>query len=295
MRWTARALPASSSTSVTTARQRSSTTSSTEDTTTTCARLACGPTTGGCTTHSVMSQDRLFLVGAGGPGIDVDATVAELTWVADHGFHGTYPPGFLSYPGQLPIVRHVLGTRVERSVKTAACPCSSMLVSGRSKDTSSRRSRGSRRRSTRPAVRPTSSSLGSGEEVLAADFFADVAPRRPMWQLMFGGVFDRHPELKLVMTEVRADWIPATLRYLDEVYLRHRADLPAKRMPSEYWHTNCLVSVSFPHRAESAMRYEMGSRRSRSAATTRTTRAPGRTPRHGSVTPSTGFPRTSFD
>jgi len=33
-----------------------------------------------------------------------------------------------------------------------------------------------------------------------------------MWQLMLGGVFDRHPNLKLMMTEVRADWIPATLR-----------------------------------------------------------------------------------
>jgi hypothetical protein len=60
------------------------------------------------------------------------------------------------------------------------------------------------------------------------------------------------------MTEVRADWLPATLRYLDEVYLKHRADLPAKRMPSEYWHSNCIVSLSFPHRAETDLRYEMG-------------------------------------
>ena len=29
-----------------------------------------------------------------------------------------------------------------------------------------------------------------------------------MWQLMLGGVFDRHPELQLVMTEVRGDWLP---------------------------------------------------------------------------------------
>src|SRR4029078_7438637 len=49
------------------------------------------------------AQDRLFLVGAGGPGIDVDATVAELTWIADHGFKGTYAPGFLEYEGRRPL------------------------------------------------------------------------------------------------------------------------------------------------------------------------------------------------
>ena len=50
-------------------------------------------------------------------------------------------------------------------------------------------------------------------------YLSDVSPRRPLWQLMFGGVFDRQPDLKLVMTEVRADWLPATLRELDDLYL----------------------------------------------------------------------------
>jgi len=75
---------------------------------------------------------------------------------------------------------------------------------------------------------------------------------------MLGGVFDRHPNLRLVMTEVRADWMPATLRYLDAVYELHRADLPATRMPTEYWHSNCLTSLSFVHRAEVEMRHELG-------------------------------------
>jgi hypothetical protein len=34
-------------------------------------------------------------------------------------------------------------------------------------------------------------------------FSKDLRPRRGMWQLMLGGVFDRHPNLKLLMTEVR--------------------------------------------------------------------------------------------
>ena len=53
--------------------------------------------------------------------------------------------------------------------------------------------------------------------VVDGECFADVKPRRPLWQLMLGGVFDRRPDLRFVLTEVRADWIPALLRQLDAV------------------------------------------------------------------------------
>lgn len=90
------------------------------------------------------------------------------------------------------------------------------------------------------------------------EFLNSPRPRRPMWQLMLGGVFDRHPDLKLVLTEIRADWIPATLRHLDAQYEAHRRDLPATRKPSEYWQTNCMAGASFIHRAEVEMRHEIG-------------------------------------
>jgi hypothetical protein len=79
-----------------------------------------------------------------------------------------------------------------------------------------------------------------------------------MWQLMLGGVFDRHPNLKLVMSEVRADWLPAVLAHLDALYDRHRDQLPAQRRPSEYWRSNCLAGASFMHKAEVEMRHEIG-------------------------------------
>jgi len=31
---------------------------------------------------------------------------------------------------------------------------------------------------------------------------------RPIWQLIFGGVFDRFPNLKVAVTEATASWIP---------------------------------------------------------------------------------------
>ena len=203
------------------------------------------------------ARDRIFLVGAGGTGTDLDSLLAELQWISDHGFAGTYAPGFTSFRGvpplfdeywepvwtlceerQLPLFVHagfgqeqgVLFPVVDR-IKTeldAAGEASNLVVE----------------RVTR--------------EVFTGEFFSDVRPRRPMWQLMFGGVFDRHPALKLVMTEVRADWMPATLRYLDAVYERSRGELPAKRTPTEYWHSNCLTSLSFVHRAEVEMRHQLG-------------------------------------
>ena len=97
------------------------------------------------------------------------------------------------------------------------------------------------------------------------EFFSDflnrsVDARRPMWQLMLGGVFDRFPGLRYMPTEIRLDWIPATLAYLDRFYEEHREDLPATRKPSEYWQSNCMAGASFIHKAEVEMRHEIGDR-----------------------------------
>jgi hypothetical protein len=79
-----------------------------------------------------------------------------------------------------------------------------------------------------------------------------------MWQMMLGGVFDRYPDLKLVLSEIRLDWIPATLHHLDKFFDDHRDEIKALRKPSEYWATNCLAGASFIHKAEVEMRHEIG-------------------------------------
>jgi predicted TIM-barrel fold metal-dependent hydrolase len=84
----------------------------------------------------------------------------------------------------------------------------------------------------------------------------DMGPRRALWQIMLGGVFDRHPRLTLVLTEVRADWLPSTLRLLDERFAR--GDTPLVRKPSEYWQDNCFVTPSSIHTCEVEMRHEIG-------------------------------------
>src|SRR5262249_45083753 len=89
-------------------------------------------------------------------------------------------------------------------------------------------------------------------------FSLDLRPRRAMWQMMLGGVFDRHPRLRLLLAEIRADWLPATLAHLDEVFERSRDSLPAERRPSEVWRAQGLTAVSFVHKAEVEMRHEIG-------------------------------------
>jgi predicted TIM-barrel fold metal-dependent hydrolase len=97
------------------------------------------------------------------------------------------------------------------------------------------------------------------QELAAADdspFRLNLGPNRVIWQLMLGGVFDRHPNLKLVLTEVRATWVPATIAALEKAAAETRA--PLKLSPSEYFEQNCAVAPSSPHRSEVEMRHEIG-------------------------------------
>jgi predicted TIM-barrel fold metal-dependent hydrolase len=106
--------------------------------------------------------------------------------------------------------------------------------------------------------------------------------RRAIPQLMFGGVFEHHPRLRLVLTEQRVGWVAETLNELESVYinatsLEQRAEalrLPAPslltnpievkalvpRHPREYWATNCFISGSTLAPFEAAMRHEVGIR-----------------------------------
>jgi predicted TIM-barrel fold metal-dependent hydrolase len=55
---------------------------------------------------------------------------------------------------------------------------------------------------------------------------------------IFGGVFERHPRLKLVCVEADAGWVPHFMYRMDHAYERHRYWLPSgtlTRMPSEYF------------------------------------------------------------
>jgi len=84
---------------------------------------------------------------------------------------------------------------------------------------------------------------------------------RPLWFLIWGGVLERHPDLRLVFTESKADWVPTTLEYLDAIYSRryfsHIRDT-VKHKPSEYWARQCAVAASFMTHDEALLRHQIG-------------------------------------
>ncbi len=57
--------------------------------------------------------------------------------------------------------------------------------------------------------------------------------------LIFGGVFDRHPALRIVCVEADAGWVPHYMYRMDHAYKRHRnwlaPGVSLSRLPSEYF------------------------------------------------------------
>jgi predicted TIM-barrel fold metal-dependent hydrolase len=83
----------------------------------------------------------------------------------------------------------------------------------------------------------------------------------PMDQLIYGGVFERHPRLKLVLTESPGVWWNFVLKEMDSIYLTDtRSYGPSEKervpnLPSEYAARNVFIGASFHARfeAEDAM------------------------------------------
>ncbi len=67
-----------------------------------------------------------------------------------------------------------------------------------------------------------------------------------MGTLIFGGVFERHPDLRVVCVEADAGWVPHYMYRMDHAYNRHRnwmqPGIALKKMPSEYFAENIYVT-----------------------------------------------------
>jgi predicted TIM-barrel fold metal-dependent hydrolase len=88
---------------------------------------------------------------------------------------------------------------------------------------------------------------------------------RPLTFLIWGGVFERHPQLRVALTEGTSIWVPEYLTLLDHRYSEthysqklgdYRSHLSLK--PSEYFARNVFLGTSCMPRREALLRHQIG-------------------------------------
>ena len=88
---------------------------------------------------------------------------------------------------------------------------------------------------------------------------------RPLWFLIWGGVFERHPRLRFAITESTTIWVPELLALMDQRYEEtpYNAKLGEfrshlKMAPSEYFRRHVCLGASCMPRREVEMRHAIG-------------------------------------
>ncbi len=169
---------------------------------------------------------------------DVDRAVAEIEWAAEHGVRG----GIL-----IPTMWHDHAPYLDPIYEPvwAACAAAGMPVH------------------THSGSAPQHEYQENVGVYLAEVVWWAV---RPMWFLLFGGAFERHPELKFCITESAAYWAP-DLMWKWDTYLggghttkKLVGQLAGKvnRLPSEYFGRNVFIGASTMSREEIRRRYAIG-------------------------------------
>jgi predicted TIM-barrel fold metal-dependent hydrolase len=177
---------------------------------------------------------------------DVDAAVAEIRWARDAGlFAGILLPGIPPDSG-LP---SFIATEYEPI--WATCEELDMPLNHHTANAT-------------PDYGPYDATMAMW--LIEAGFFS----HRALWMLIFAGVFERHPNLKLVLTEGGSDWVPGVMKVLDHQYDKFLdtnknesriGGLALRNMsmkPSEYFARNVWIGSSFITPRENSMRYEVG-------------------------------------
>jgi predicted TIM-barrel fold metal-dependent hydrolase len=98
---------------------------------------------------------------------------------------------------------------------------------------------------------------GSGGTAIMIFESGGYMARRSVWWLAMSGVFERHPDLRLVITEQFEGWWRYTLHEMDAIGERFGPDMVLEKPPSEYAASNVFIGASFLSRemAEDAWRH----------------------------------------
>lgn len=177
---------------------------------------------------------------------DVAAAVAEVEWAHDAGMRGVNFPAMRD--GELPEYNRSVWEPLWAVCDELAMPLVTHVGAG------------------------TNAHYGKLEGIALLQIESGgFTSRRAVWWLIFAGVFERHPGLKLVITETPGNWFPTTAAELDAVWSFYDAkrDEPLNqalldqvpRPPSEYMAANVYYGASFasPHEVEQAVAHGLDS------------------------------------
>jgi predicted TIM-barrel fold metal-dependent hydrolase len=164
---------------------------------------------------------------------DIDDAVGQVRWAREHGLRGVLLPAGV---GNLPFYHHPRYEPIWSVCADLGLPIHTHVGS---------------------AI-PDYGDLPGSQTLFATESM--WLSHRPFWFLIWGGVFERHPKLKMVFAEQGSDWVPELLELLDRMYhlwFRHeqkRLSVP----PSEYWRRQCTVQSMFLTPREVAQRHQIG-------------------------------------
>jgi len=159
---------------------------------------------------------------------DLEASLAEIVWAADAGLRG------VNFPAPRPWIRpysHRSWEPLWQAAEDLGLPLTTHAGAG-------------------------DPGLYSGPELTALMSVESGGwfSRRAAHILVFAGVFERHPRLRLVLTEQPGQWWPYLCNELDSVHIANSADGALMEQvplpPSDYLHRNVYVGASFLSRAE---------------------------------------------
>lgn len=85
-----------------------------------------------------------------------------------------------------------------------------------------------------------------GKGALGANLTKNLGPYRPLASLMiFSGILERHPNLKVVFCEGGFGWVPWTLQDADRIYQVYETEMrpKLKELPSYYFKRQCYSAI----------------------------------------------------
>lgn len=89
-------------------------------------------------------------------------------------------------------------------------------------------------------------------------------PARPLWHLLWSGVFERFPGMRFGVAEAGCWWLPSMMWFWDRLAMGQKGSEKLggfkglSMLPSEYIDRNCFIGASNTKRRELGMRYEIG-------------------------------------